>query len=169
MKKIIVAVGLLFGLFTASTVNGQIRDGFWVTSGIGVGSFNGDGLQPVTGPSGYFGGGVFVNERLSLGVEGSLWRRKATTHYVGSAVVYVHPRTVGGPFLKGLFGWGRRNSEGVLGRSHENGKALGVGLGYDLDVGVSVSLRAYVNASLTEFTGTSTMRELGVGLSWQPG
>ncbi len=164
-RRLIVLVGLCC-LLSSGSVRAQSRDGFWISAGIGVGSFNGDGLEPVTGLAGYFGGGVHIIEQLSLGVEGSIWKRKATTHSLGNAVVYFHRRTAGGPFLKGLFGWGHRNTENSLGKSSESGKALGLGLGYDFSMGDSFSLRAYLNASLADFTGISTLRELGVGVSW---
>ena len=174
MRKVIVAVGLFFVLSTASVAKAQTRGRFWISSGVGVGSFNGDGVEVGTGLTGYVGGGVHIKQILSLGVEGSIWRKKETfgtskftqTHSLGSAVLYFHRRTVGGPFFKGLFGWGHRNVEGSLGKRSESGKQFGLGLGYDFGLGDSFSLRSYLNGSLSDFTGIGTLWEVGVGVAW---
>ena len=69
MRKVIGAVGLFFVLSTASVAKAQTRGRFWISSGVGVGSFNGDGVDVVMGLTGYVGGGLTVQPILLLGVE----------------------------------------------------------------------------------------------------
>ena len=113
-------------------------------------------------------------EQLSLGVEGSLWRKKenfgtynlATTQSLVSGAVYFYPSATGGFFLKGVFGWAHLNTEDAAGTSSANGTGLGLGLGYDFGLGESFSLRAFLNGTIT--SGANTLREIGAGVSWFP-
>ena len=147
--------GLLLGLGAslAAAQHPQIREGFWVSFGLGYGSAHEkcDGCADTTvgGVTGFVRLGGTLSRRLLLGGEIDGW----THSYGGSpssaetlgnvtAALYFYPMPAGGLFLKGGLGFSdyRFSVSGGGGSVTGLGGGVVAGLGYDIRVGRNISI-----------------------------
>lgn len=174
--KILMTVGLLV-LLTASTVDAQSREGFWIGFGLGVGSLDVESGTTVqnTGAVGYLKLGGTINENLLLGVELNGWFKKdglfTLTHANVSAVAYFYPDAASGLYLKSGVGFSRFEARlgGITAPATRNSAGVVLGVGYDVRLGEKLSITPLFNfnTGISDVgAGNTTVIEFGVGLSW---
>jgi hypothetical protein len=129
--------------------NAPIRDGFWVSGGLGYGSLGCDNCGSREGGlSGDISLGGTISPRLLLGVGSAAWTKseQGVTMTVGTldARVRFYPSATGGFFLTGGIGFGQAKLTG-FGTATENGVGTLLGLGYDIRVAKNTSITPYWN------------------------
>ena len=135
----------------AQAQNAQIRDGFWVSGGLGYGMLGCEDCgDREGGVSGGLSVGGTISPRFLLGVGASGWSKSedGATLTVGlvDARIRFYPRTTGGFFLTGGIGLGSvTGSFSGLGSATENGPGVILGLGYDWRVSPNASITPYWN------------------------
>jgi len=153
--RTLTLAGLILGLVAsrAAAQHPQIREGFWVSFGLGYGSAHEkcDGCADTTvgGVTGFVRLGGTLSRRLLLGGEIDGW----THSYGGSpssaetlgnvtAALYFYPMPAGGLFLKGGLGFSdyRFSVSGGGGSVTGLGGGVVAGLGYDIRVGRNISI-----------------------------
>ncbi len=135
----------------AQAQNAQVRDGFWVSGGLGYGLL---GCQDCDGEreGGVSGGislGGTVSPRVLLGIGASGWSKseggaRVTVGLVDARIRF-YPRAKGGLFLTGGVGIG--SIEGSFGgfSATETAPGLILGLGYDWRVSPNASVTPFWN------------------------
>lgn len=126
-----------------------IRDGFWISGGLGYGSLGCDNCgSREGGVSGDLSLGGTISPRLLLGVGSAAWTKtqQGVTMTVGTldARVRFYPSSTGGFFLTGGVGFGSARLSG-FGTYTENGVGTIVGLGWDIRVASNTSITPYWN------------------------
>ena len=126
-----------------------IRDGFWVSGGLGYGSLGCDNCGSREGSvSGDISLGGTISPRLLLGVGSAAWTKtqQGVTMTVGTldARVRFYPSATGGFFLTGGLGFGTARLSG-FGTYTENGVGTILGLGWDIRVARNTSITPYWN------------------------
>jgi hypothetical protein len=130
--------------------NAPIRDGFWVSGGLGYGSLGCDlcGGTREGGLSGDLSLGGTISPRFLLGVGTSGWTKseQGATLTVGTldARVRFYPSTTGGFFLTGGLGFASVRQTGI-GTATENGVGTILGLGWDIRMARNASITPYWN------------------------
>ena len=161
MKHAFVTAALLIGAAggagTLQAQHPQVRDGFWISFGLGYGSAGiscdapcGD-FDRESGFTSYVRLGGTMNDRVLLGGDLSAWTKTsngATStlgHMVATLVFY--PAPASGFFLRGGAGFAvytESNGSNASG----TGAGLVAGAGYDIRVGRNISMTAFVDFML---------------------
>ena len=126
-----------------------IRDGFWISGGLGYGSLGCDNCgSREGGVSGDLSLGGTISPRFLLGVGSAAWTKtqQGVTMTVATldARVRFYPSSTGGFFLTGGVGFGSAKLSG-FGTYTENGVGTIVGLGWDIRVASNTSITPYWN------------------------
>ena len=146
----LAVIGSLAVAGVAQAQNAQVRDGFWISGGLGYGML---GCEDCGDREGGMSGGLSlggtVSPRFLIGIGTSGWTKSqdGATLTVGlvDARVRFYPRTTGGFFLTGGVGVGSmRGSFGNLSAT-ESGPGVILGLGYDWRVSPNASVTPYWN------------------------
>ncbi len=130
--------------------NTQIRDGFWISGGLGYGSLGCDQCGSREGSvSGDLSLGGTISPRFLLGVGSAAWSKtqQGARLTVGTldARVRFYPSTTGGFFVTGGIGFGSvRGNFGGLSAT-ETGVGTILGLGWDIRVARNTSITPYWN------------------------
>ena len=137
---------------SAQAQNRQIRDGFWISGGLGYGSLGCDlcGSQRESSISGDLSLGGTISPRFLLGVGSAAWSKsdQGATLTVGTldARVRFYPSTTGGFFVTGGVGFGSvRGDFGGGFSATETGVGTILGLGWDIRVAKNTSITPYWN------------------------
>jgi hypothetical protein len=144
-----VVVSLAVSAASAYAQNAQVRQGFWLSGGLGFGSMGcQDCTSRLNGLSGGLSLGGTISPRFLLGVGTTGWVKSegGATLSVGTldARVRFYPSTTGGFFLTGGLGVGTvTGTVAGAGTNTETGFGAVFGLGYDI--------RFARNASFTPF------------------
>ena len=126
----------------------QVREGFWISFGVGAGklSWDCDGCtkEDANGPTGFLRLGGTPSDKVLLGAEFNGWSLDVgaadVTAGYGAFTVYWYPSAAGGIFLKGGLGgasWQKKDAITTVGSS--SGAVL-FGMGYDWRVGRKISI-----------------------------
>jgi hypothetical protein len=127
----------------------QTREGFWISGGVGAGSFDlscedcqSDRQSGVTA---LLAMGGTPSQHLLIGAEIEGWSKEQDGVDIVfghvSGVAYWYPQTTGGFFVKGGIGLGTLSLDaGPLGDESDTGLALHAGAGYDIRLGRNFSL-----------------------------
>ena len=127
-----------------------IRDGFWISGGLGYGSLgcNNCGSSRESSVSGDISLGGTISPRFLLGVGSAAWTKtqQGVTMTVGTldARVRFYPSATGGFFLTGGIGFGTARLSG-FGSYEENGVGTLLGLGWDIRVAQNASITPFWN------------------------
>ena len=153
VKRMAQLVAVVAGLAVATAAQAQqasVRQGFWFSGGLGMGSLGSDGSNSrETGMSGDVSLGGTLSPRWLLGVGSSGWSKSEQggrlTVATLDARVRFYPSATGGFFLTGGIGGASiRASVGGLSAT-ENGAGAIFGLGYDYRVASNASITPYWN------------------------
>ena len=138
VKKIVLSFGVIGSLAvsaaSAHAQNKQVRDGFWISGGLGYGSLGCDNCAAREGGvSGDLSLGGTITPRLLLGVGTAAWTKsqQGATLTVATldARVRFYPVRTGGFFLTGGVGVGSA-SAGLSGYGNSTETGLGLILGW---------------------------------------
>ena len=128
-----------------------IRDGFWISGGLGYGSVGCDncGGSRENGMTGDLSLGGTISPRFLLGVGSSAWSKsqQGVTMTVATldARVRFYPSATGGLFITGGLGYGSARLAGFGGAATENGVGTILGMGWDIRVARNASITPYWN------------------------
>lgn len=134
---------------TAVAQRPQIREGFWISGGLGVGSLDiacdGCESERESGLTALLAMGGTTRPGLLLGAELEGWSKDVDgvdlTFGHLSGVAYWYPRPASGFFLKGGAGVATLTADaGPLGDESDSGIAIHAAAGYDIRVGRTLSL-----------------------------
>lgn len=131
--------------------NKHLRQGFWFSGGLGVGSLGCDDCSGrESGLSGGLGMGGSVSQKVLLGAGTNGWTKSegGVDLTVGTLVALIrfYPSATGGFFLVGGLGLGSIPAEiDGFGSDSETGAGALFGLGYDIRVGRNASLTPFWN------------------------
>ena len=164
----------------------QLRQGFWISGGLGVGFYHlgcdSCSFDGATDKSGNLRMGGTVSQKVLLGGEMMGW-----THYENgidewagalTAVVLYYPSATGGLFLKGGLGVGGYDESGYGWEGTATGFALSGGAGYDLRLASNFSVTPFCNgfyvfkaplelgASQTGTEVSQSLLQLGVAVTF---
>lgn len=148
--QLVAVVASLAFVTTAEAQKGPIRQGFWFSGGLGMGSLGSDGgSSRETGLTGDIALGGTLSPRWLIGVGSSGWSKSENggrlTVATLDARVRFYPSATGGLFLTGgIGGASMRASVGGISAT-ENGAGAIFGLGYDYRVGRNTSITPYWN------------------------
>jgi hypothetical protein len=150
--------GCLASATVASAAHPQVRQGFWISFGGGVGSaqISCDDCPSdrETAAVGRVALGGTLNKNLLFGFESNLWRKEVDTDalnfYSGLATLTVYPQAASGLFLKGGVGFSfvdfeMRDGSTTLTVDFGDGLGLMGGAGYDVRVGRKISITPVVS------------------------
>lgn len=169
------AVGLIASVSAAESLgaqNAQIRDGFWVSGGLGYGLLGCDACP--TREGGFSGGlslGGTISPRFLLGVGTAGWSKseqgETLTAGILDARVRFYPSATGGFFLTGGAGVGSVSSElSGLGTETETGFGVILGLGYDLRVSRNTSVTWFWNGFAMRNSNTdANVGQMGIAVT----
>ena len=153
VKRMAQLVAVVAGLAVATAAQAQqgpMRQGFWFSGGLGMGSLGSDGgTSRETGMSGDVSLGGTLSPRWLLGVGSSGWSKSEQggrlTVATLDARVRFYPSATGGFFLTGGIGGASiRASVGGFSAT-DNGAGAIFGLGYDYRVASNASITPYWN------------------------
>lgn len=154
VKKVVQCFGVVAALTvsaaSAYAQNAQIRDGFWISGGLGYGSLGCDGCGSRTGSvSGDLSLGGTISPRFLLGVGTAAWTKseQGATLTVGTldGRVRFYPSRAGGFFLTGGIGFGSVRGDWGGFSATETGVGTILGLGWDIRVARNTSITPYWN------------------------
>lgn len=153
-KKVVqcfaVVAALAVSAASAQAQNGHIRDGFWISGGLGYGSLGCDGCGSRTGSvSGDLSIGGTISPRFLLGAGTAAWTKSedgaTLTVATLDARVRFYPSRSGGFFVTGGIGFGSmRGGVGSISAT-ETGVGTILGLGWDIRVARNTSITPYWN------------------------
>ncbi len=147
----VCVIGSLAVVGAAQAQNAQVRQGFWISGGLGYGVL---GCENCTDYEGGVSGGLSlggtISPRFLLGAGTSGWTKSEAgeTLTVGllDARVRFYPTTRGGFFLTGGLGIGSvKGTVAGFGSQTETGVGVILGLGYDMRVSRNASITPYWN------------------------
>jgi Outer membrane protein beta-barrel domain len=153
LKRIaqMVAVAAALAATTAQAQKAPLRQGFWFSGGVGMGSLGTqDGSSRENGMTGDISLGGTLSQRWLLGVGSSGWSKSENggrlTVGTLDARVRFYPSATGGFFLTG--GIGAASIRASIGgfSATDNGAGAIFGLGYDYRVGRNTSITPYWNS-----------------------
>ena len=153
VKRMAQLVTVVAGLALATAAQAQqaaIRQGFWFSGGLGMGSLGSDGsTSRETGMSGDVSLGGTLSPRWLLGVGSSGWSKSVQggrlTVATLDARVRFYPSATGGFFLTGGIGGASIRASAGGFSATENGAGAIFGLGYDYRVARNASITPYWN------------------------
>jgi hypothetical protein len=149
---VVCLIGSLSAVASAYAQNSQVRQGFWISGGLGYGSLGCENCgSREGGVSGGLSLGGTITPRLLLGAGTSGWSKSeqgaTLTVALLDARVRFYPQTSGGFFLTGGLGVGSvTGSMAGFGSDTETGLGMILGVGYDLRVARNTSITPYWNA-----------------------
>ena len=152
-RRMAQLVAVVAGLAVATAAQAQkapMRDGFWFSGGLGMGSLGSqNGSQRENGITGDISLGGTLSQRWLVGVGSSAWSKSENggrlTVATLDARVRFYPSATGGFFLTGGIGGASiRASVGGLSAT-DNGAGAIFGLGYDYRVARNASITPYWN------------------------
>jgi hypothetical protein len=174
MFRSIVVMGVALTLAAANPAdadaqNPQTRQGFFISFGVGGGSFGCEDCgDRETGAAALIHLGGTLSPRLLLGADISGWSKSVEdsgggearlTHANLTAALQFYPSAAGGFWLKGGIGTSTLRAEasggGVTISGDETGFGLTAGLGYDIRLGTNFSLTPYGSFSFGSIEGGS--------------
>ena len=150
----------------------QVRQGFWFSAGLGVGSLGcADCGDRVNSLSGNLSIGGTISPRFLLGAGTTGWTKSedGVTLSAGTldARVKFYPSVTGGFFLTGGLGLGTVSASvpGFASESEFGAGAL-IGLGYDIRVSRNVSVTPYFNGfGVNTSNVDANVSQIGIGIS----
>jgi hypothetical protein len=150
MVGLVAVIGSLMVAATAQAQNAQVRQGFWFSGGLGMGSLGCDNCGSRTnGLSGDVSLGGTVSSHWLLGVGTSGWSKNEQgarlTVATLDARARFYPSSTGGFFLTGGLGYGSVTGSAGGFSATENGVGAIFGLGYDYRVARNTSITPYWN------------------------
>jgi hypothetical protein len=156
-------------LLSAQTSHPQVRQGFWISFGLGAGSYDlacdGCTYDAKTDLAGNFRLGGTVSPNLLVGGETMGWTHSEDgVNQLSSslmAVVLYYPSAKGGLYLKGGLGIAMYRASDGTDDATMTGFGFSGGIGYDIRLAKNFSLTPYVNAmygtsASYKFNGTDT-------------
>lgn len=151
MVQLVAVVGSLAVATAAQAQQAPVRQGFWFSGGLGMGSLGCDncGTSRETGLTGDLSLGGTLSPRWLLGVGTSGWSKSEQggrlTVATLDARVRFYPWTAGGFFVTGGIGGAEvREAFGGISAT-ESGVGALFGIGYDYRVGRNTSITPYWN------------------------
>jgi len=150
----------------------QVRQGFWITAGVGGGSLGCDECTTrESGATAQIALGGTISPRLQLGATSNAWSKNVDgatlTQSALMALVKFYPSATGGFFLQGGLGIGRLELGAGNVRVAEDGASAIFGLGYDWRVGTNFSITPFLNGVGGSFDGEgANFNQLGISLTW---
>lgn len=150
----------------------QVREGFWITAGIGGGTFGCDDCDDREGGgTAQLALGGTLSPRLQLGASINAWSKEVDdvtfTQSGVMALVKFYPSATGGFFVQGGLGIGRLEASSGNITVSEDGTSAILGLGYDWRVGRNFSITPFANAVAGSFDGNgANFNQLGISLTW---
>jgi hypothetical protein len=173
LRAALILILACLALRSAAAQHPQVRQGFWISGGLGYGSLDvscdGCESERESGLTALLAMGGSTRPGLLLGAQLEGWTKEVDgvdlTFGHLSAVAYWYPRPAIGFFLKGGAGVGNLTADaGPLGDQSESGLALHAALGYDIRVGRNLSLTPAAGIFWTDLDEESA-NALQVGLS----
>lgn len=146
-----VVASLVVAATSALAQNAHVRDGFWISGGLGYGSLGceGCGSQRESSISGDLSLGGTISPRFLLGAGSAAWTKSqdGATLTVGTldARVRFYPSTSGGFFITGGVGFGSVRGQVGGFSATETGFGTILGLGWDIRVAKNTSITPYWN------------------------
>jgi hypothetical protein len=174
LKRMVQLVAVVASVAVATSAQAQkapLRQGFWFSGGLGMGSLGSDGgSSRETGVSGDIAVGGTLSPRWLIGVGSSGWSKSEQggrlTVATLDARVRFYPSATGGFFLTGgIGGASMRASVGGISAT-ENGAGGIFGLGYDYRVARNASVTPYWNAfAMKTDNNNVNVGQLGVAIT----
>lgn len=175
VKKVVQCFAVLASLaVSAASVqaqNAHIRDGFWISGGLGYGSLGCEGCGSREGSvSGDLSLGGTISPRFLLGAGSAAWSKseQGATLTVGTldARVRFYPSRTGGFFVTGGIGFG--SVRGDIGgfSARETGFGTILGLGWDIRVARNTSITPYWNGFAMKNANTdANVGQMGIAVT----
>ena len=155
VKKVVQCLAVVASLAVtagfANAQNAHVRDGFWISGGLGYGSLGCDacGSQREGSVSGDLSLGGTISPRFLLGAGSAAWTKSqdGATFTVGTldARVRFYPSTTGGFFITGGVGFGSVRGDWGGFSATETGVGTILGLGWDISLAKNTSITPYWN------------------------
>ena len=171
MVQLVAVVASLAFATAAQAQKGPIRQGFWFSGGLGMGSLGSDnGSSRETGMSGDVSLGGTLSPQWLVGVGSSGWSKSENggrlTVATLDARVRFYPSATGGFFLTGGVGAASmRASVGGISAT-ENGTGAIFGLGYDYRVARNTSVTPYWNGfAMKTSNNNANVGQIGVAIT----
>lgn len=172
MAKMVAVVGAVAFATAAQAQKGSVRQGFWFSGGVGMGSLGCDncGDSRETGFSGDVSLGGTLSPRWLLGVGTAGWTKSENggrlTVATLDARVRFYPSTTGGFFLTGGIGGGSvRASVGGISAT-DNGVGALVGIGYDYRIARNASITPYWNGfAMSSDNADANVGQIGLAIT----
>jgi hypothetical protein len=170
---ILVASALVPGLTSGlgAQQHAQVREGFWISGGLGYGSLELDGMTSrEDGLSGNLSLGWTIGPRFLLGGGTTGWTKDVEGIRINFSTLAVmarlYPNEEGGFFVNLGLGAGQvRLSEGGVSVSESGGGGI-LGVGYDFRVAPVWSLSPYTNIIAYTFDdGDANVFQFGLGVT----
>ena len=153
LKRLVQLVAVIASVAvvgTAQAQNAQVRQGFWFSGGLGMGSLGCDNCgSRESGLSGGLSLGGTLNQHWLVGVGTAGWSKneQGATLTVATldARVRWYPSATGGFFVTGGVGYGSVTGSAGGFSATENGVGAIMGLGYDYRIARNTSITPYWN------------------------
>ena len=154
VKKVVqffaVVASLAVSVGSANAQNAHVRDGFWISGGLGYGSLGCEGCGSREGSiSGDLSLGGTISPRFLIGAGSAAWSKseQGATLTVGTldARVRFYPSATGGFFITGGVGFGSVRGQVGGFSATETGVGTILGLGWDIRVAKNTSITPYWN------------------------
>lgn len=152
-----IAVLCVVPLATSAQGYSQVRDGFTVSTGIGLGSGTVSTRSGV-GVSGYVRVGSAIRQGLIIGAEATGWSYRSASLMSLSLVAAWYPASTSGLYAMG--------GGGIGASQHGPGGALNAGLGWDLRMGRMYSLAPFMSTLVVFGPQGGSMVQAGLAVTW---